>query len=162
MNTTFGVMFRRERPPEELQPFARFVQTAGLDELWIVEDCFWAAGLSAVTAALAATETLTVGLGIAPAVARNPAITAMEMAGIARMFPGRFVAGLGHGVADWMRQIGALPASQLAALDESIDAIRRLLKGYFYFLTFTVAVFKNGFARRKLIDIQIIAFFSIK
>ena len=129
MNTTFGVMFRRERPPEELQPFARFVQTAGLDELWIVEDCFWAAGLSAVTAALAATETLTVGLGIAPAVARNPAITAMEMAGIARMFPGRLVAGLGHGVADWMRQIGALPASQLAALDESIDAIRRLLKG---------------------------------
>lgn len=110
-------------------PFARFVEASGLDELWIVEDCFWAAGLSAVTAALGATDTLTVGLGIAPAVARNPAITAMEMAGIARMFPRRFVAGLGHGVADWMRQIGALPASQLAALDESIDAIRRLLDG---------------------------------
>lgn len=129
MNTTFGVMFRRERPPEELIEFARFVQDAGLDELWIVEDCFWAAGVGAVTAALAATETLTVGLGIAPAVARNPAITAMEMAGIARLFPRRFVGGLGHGVADWMRQIGALPASQLAALDESMDAIRRLLDG---------------------------------
>lgn len=129
VNTTFGVMFRRERPPEELMAFARFVEAAGLDELWIVEDCFWAAGPSAVAAALAATEQLTVGLGIAPVVARNPAMMAMEMAGIARMFPRRFVAGFGHGVADWMRQIGALPVSQLAALNESVDAVRRLLDG---------------------------------
>jgi 5,10-methylenetetrahydromethanopterin reductase len=126
---TFGVMYRRERPPEELVGFARFVEASGLDELWIVEDCFWAAGPSAVSAALAATDSLTVGLGIAPAVARNPAIAAMEMAGIARLFPGRFVAGFGHGVADWMRQIGALPSSQLAAFGETVDAVRRLLSG---------------------------------
>ena len=57
-------------------------------------------------------------MGIVPAVARNAAITAMEMAGLGRLFPGRFVAGFGHGLASWMQQIGALPPSQLAALEE--------------------------------------------
>ena len=129
MTSRFGVMFLRERPPSELVPFARFVERAGLDELWIVEDCFWAAGPTAVAAALASTERLTVGFGIAPAVVRNAAVAAMEMSGIACLFPGRFIAGFGHGVADWMRQIGALPPSQLAAFDETVDAIRRLMDG---------------------------------
>ena len=57
-------------------------------------------------------------------VVRNAAVAAMEMSGVARLFPGRFIAGFGHGVADWMRQIGALPPSQLAAFDETVDAIR--------------------------------------
>jgi alkanesulfonate monooxygenase SsuD/methylene tetrahydromethanopterin reductase-like flavin-dependent oxidoreductase (luciferase family) len=125
----FGAMFRRERPPEQLVGFARDAQVLGLDEIWIVEDCFWAGGLTAVSAALAVTERLSVGMGIVPGVARNAAITAMELAGVARMFPDRFVAGVGHGLASWMRQIGALPPSQLAALEETIDAIRRLLDG---------------------------------
>lgn len=122
-------MFRRERPPEELITFARFCEDIGLDELWVVEDCFWAGGLTAASAALASTSSITVGMGIVPAVARNPSIAAMEMAGIARMFPGRFVAGFGHGVADWMRQIGALPDSQLAALGETVALVRRMFAG---------------------------------
>ncbi len=125
----FGAMFRRERAPEELIPCAESMDALGLDELWIVEDCFWAGGLTAVAASLAATKRIVVGMGIVPGVARNVAVTAMEMAGLERMFPGRFVAGVGHGVASWMRQIGALPPSQLGALDETVDALRRLLDG---------------------------------
>ena len=124
-----GAMFRRERAPEEVMSFARDMEALGLDEVWIVEDCFWAGGLTAVAASLAVTERIAVGMGIVPAVARNAAITAMEMGGLARMFPGRCTVGVGHGVASWMRQIGALPTSQLAALDETIDAVRRLLDG---------------------------------
>ncbi len=108
---------------------ARLVEAEGLDEMWVVEDCFWAGGMTAATAALAATESLTIGLGIAPAVVRNPAIAAMDIAGIARMFPARFIAGFGHGVARWMMQIGALPESQMAALEETFVVVRRLLAG---------------------------------
>ena len=126
---TLGAMYRRHRPPEELAGFAAFAEREGFDELWVVEDCFWAGGMSAAAVALARTERITVGFGIAPAVARNVAIAAMELAGVARMFPGRFVAGFGHGVTDWMRQIGALPTSQLAALEETIAVVRRLLAG---------------------------------
>jgi 5,10-methylenetetrahydromethanopterin reductase len=125
----YGAMFRRERPPEDLIGYVRCAEALGLDEVWIVEDCFWAGGLTAVSAALASTERISVGMGIAPAVARNAAITAMEFAGVARLFPDRFIAGFGHGLASWMEQIGALPPSQLAALEETIDAVRRLLEG---------------------------------
>jgi 5,10-methylenetetrahydromethanopterin reductase len=53
----------------------------------------------------------------------------MEFATIGRLFPGRFHAGIGHGVGDWMRQIGAFPTSQLAALEEVAAAVRALLAG---------------------------------
>ncbi len=125
----FGVMYRRHRPPEDLAACARLVELEGFDELWVVEDCFWAGGMSAASVALAVTARLRVGFGIAPAVARNAAIAAMDAAGLARMFPARFVLGVGHGVADWMRQIGALPPSQLAALEETVDVLHRLFAG---------------------------------
>jgi 5,10-methylenetetrahydromethanopterin reductase len=124
-----GAMFRCSTDPEALQPFARRVEALGYDELWLVEDCFYAGGIASAAAALAATERVAVGLGILPAVMRNPAAAAMELAALARLFPGRVLPGFGHGIAAWMRQIGALPPSQLAALGETITAVRALLAG---------------------------------
>jgi alkanesulfonate monooxygenase SsuD/methylene tetrahydromethanopterin reductase-like flavin-dependent oxidoreductase (luciferase family) len=129
MTARTGVQFPCARPPEDLRPFARAAEAAGFDELWVVEDCFFAAGPSSAVAALAATDSLTVGMGILPAVARNPAFAAMELATIERLYPGRVLPGFGHGVADWMRQVGAFPESQLAALEEVAVAVRRLLAG---------------------------------
>lgn len=129
MNATPGIMFRCQYPPEALIPFARDAEAAGFGELWIVEDCFFNSAIAATTTALAATDGINVGIGIMPAVARNPAFTAMELATLARLYPGRVLPGMGHGVADWMRQIGAFPSSQLAALEETTIVVRRLLAG---------------------------------
>ena len=63
------------------------------------------------------------GTGIAASV------MAMEAATLARLHPGRLHLGLGHGVDEWMRQIGAKPASQLALLEELVIAVRVLLAG---------------------------------
>lgn len=128
-NHNLGIMFRREFPPETLPEFARQTEHAGFDELWVVEDCFYGSGIASAATALACTETLTIGLGIMPAVARNPVFTAMEIATLARIYPGRFLPGIGHGMEKWMRQIGAFPPSQLAALEETTLAVRRLLAG---------------------------------
>lgn len=95
-----GVMLRRELRPEHAVDFSRRTEAAGFDALWIVEDCFFAGGISTVT--LARTERIQVGLGITPAVARSPAFSAMEFAALARYFPGRFLAGIGHGVTAWL------------------------------------------------------------
>ena len=124
-----GIMFRREHAPEHLPDFVTRAEQAGFDELWLVEDCFYGSGIASATVALALTESIKVGLGIMPAVARNPVFTAMEIATLARLFPGRFLPGIGHGVAHWMRQIGAFPKSQLAALEETTVAVRALLAG---------------------------------
>lgn len=128
-SSSVGVRINREQHPSKLVDLARQAEDAGLDEVWLVEDCFWAAGIATVATALAVTSTIKVGIGVLPAVARNPAIAAMELAALAELHPGRLIGGLGHGVASWMRQIGAYPASPLAALDESLVAVRRLLAG---------------------------------
>jgi alkanesulfonate monooxygenase SsuD/methylene tetrahydromethanopterin reductase-like flavin-dependent oxidoreductase (luciferase family) len=127
--TKLGVVFSADRPPEELPAFAAAAEDAGFDELWLWEDCFFSGGIAATATALAATRDITVGLGIMPAVFRNPVASAMEIATLARLHPGRFVPGLGHGVPVWMDQIGALPAKPVRALEETVLTVRRLLAG---------------------------------
>jgi 5,10-methylenetetrahydromethanopterin reductase len=124
-----GVMYDRALPPQGLTEFARAAEAAGADELWVVEDLGYAGGISAATAALAATSRIMVGIGVAPAPFRNPALLAMELASVAQMFPRRLIAGLGHGVTEWMAQVGASPSSPLALLEETVTAVRALLHG---------------------------------
>ena len=88
-----GLMFFRLYAPETLPAYAQMVEQSGLDELWIVEDAFFNGGVSAASVALAVTDRITVGIGILPAAARNAAYTAMDLATLARIFPGRFHAG---------------------------------------------------------------------
>jgi len=129
MAKRLGVMFRPEWPPETLPAFATRAERDGFAELWVVEDCFLSGGLTMSAAALAATESITVGIGLLPVPMRNPAVAAMEIAGLARLHPHRFVAAFGHGVEAWMRQIGARPPDRLAALEETVGAVRALLHG---------------------------------
>src|SRR5579862_823701 len=127
--TRLGVIFSADRRPEELPAFAVAAEAAGLDELWVWEDCFFSGGIAASATALAMTERIVVGLGVMPAVFRNPVACAMEIATLARLHPGRFVAGIGHGLPGWMDQVGALPEKPVRALEETTTAVRRLLAG---------------------------------
>ncbi|GGT05116.1 N5,N10-methylene tetrahydromethanopterin reductase [Streptomyces griseoviridis] len=122
-------MYDRDWVPEELPAFARRAEALGADDLWVVEDLRWNGGVSAAAVALGATKRLRVGIGIAPAPLRSPALLAMELATLARVFPGRLVAGIGHGVREWMEQVGVAPRSPLALLEETITAVRALLHG---------------------------------
>ncbi|MEP7020839.1 MAG: LLM class flavin-dependent oxidoreductase [Pseudonocardiales bacterium] len=122
-------MFRPQLPPERLQSVAMVADAAGLDELWLWEDCFYEAGVSAATAALAWTPRLRVGIGLLPAPLRNVALTAMEVATVARLFPGRIEVGIGHGVQEWMAQVGAQADSPMTLLREYAVALRSLLDG---------------------------------
>lgn len=123
------MIFQPSSAPERLRDTAVAAERAGLDELWVWEDCFKESGIASVVAALAATERLTVGVGILPMPLRNVALLAMEAATIDRLFPGRARFGLGHGVLDWMGQAGARVASPLTLMREYVPALRRLLAG---------------------------------
>ncbi|MGK5681203.1 LLM class flavin-dependent oxidoreductase [Actinoplanes sp. URMC 104] len=127
--TIIGAIFLPSNPPESLRAVAQAADSAGLDELWIWEDCFRNGGLTAATAALAWTENLRVGIGIMPVPFRNVASLAMELATLGRMFGDRAVPGIGHGVQDWMGQVGARAASPLTLLREYATALRDLLHG---------------------------------
>jgi 5,10-methylenetetrahydromethanopterin reductase len=117
------------RPGEDIAALAKKVERAGFAELWVCEDLGLAGGISQVVAALASTDRLQVGLGIAPAAARNVAYLAMEFATVMRMFPSRFRPGVGHGVPSWLDQVGARPDSLMACLAEVAAVLPRLISG---------------------------------
>jgi alkanesulfonate monooxygenase SsuD/methylene tetrahydromethanopterin reductase-like flavin-dependent oxidoreductase (luciferase family) len=124
-----GVVFRPQLPPERLRGFIASAEAAGLDEVWMWEDCFREGGLTSAAAALAWSGSVRIGLGLMPAPLRSPALAAMEVATLARLFPGRFVPAAGHGVLSWMDQVGARAPSPMTLLREWVTAVRSLLSG---------------------------------
>jgi alkanesulfonate monooxygenase SsuD/methylene tetrahydromethanopterin reductase-like flavin-dependent oxidoreductase (luciferase family) len=124
-----GLCFPPTFEPERLVPLARAADSAGVDELWVWEDCFKEGGIASAATALATTSRIHVGIGIMPVPLRNVAVTAMEIATLARLFPGRLISGIGHGVQPWMAQVGARAESPLTLLREYAAALRALLAG---------------------------------
>jgi 5,10-methylenetetrahydromethanopterin reductase len=126
---TLGAAFTPDQPPERLGAVAAAAEAAGLEQLWVWEDCFKESGIATATTILATTSRVTVAIGLLPVPLRNVALTAMEIATLARLFPGRLTVGVGHGVLDWMGQVGARVESPLTLLREYTAALRALLQG---------------------------------
>lgn len=127
--TTLGAVYRPQLPPENLRSVVLAAEESGVDSLWLWEDCFLESGIACAAAALAWTERLKVGVGLLPVPLRNVALTAMEAATLDRLFPGRVTIGVGHGVQDWMGQVGARVSSPLTLLREYTLALKALLAG---------------------------------
>ncbi|MEV4580325.1 LLM class flavin-dependent oxidoreductase [Nonomuraea jabiensis] len=124
-----GIVFGSLTPPEELTEGAALAERLGFGELWFSEDCFFTGGVSGLTQLLAATRSLPAGLGLASVMTRHPAVLAMELAGLARMYPGRTRAAVGLGNTHWLRQMGLMPERPLTAVVETVEVLRELLGG---------------------------------
>jgi len=126
---TTGVVYRPDYDPDTLRGFAQAADAGGIDELWLWEDCFLQGAIAQAAVALASTQKVVVGIGVMPAPLRSVAATALELATLSRMFPGRLRVGVGHGVQSWMRQAGVAVDSPLTLLREYVQALQRLLAG---------------------------------
>ncbi|BDZ58472.1 oxidoreductase [Barrientosiimonas endolithica] len=124
-----GLIVPPDQPPERYREAVLAAERAGLPEVWFWEDCFAESGLAPAAAALAWTERIRVGVGLLPVPLRNVALTAMELATLARLFPGRLLPGIGHGVLEWMGQAGVRAESPMTLLREHATALRALLAG---------------------------------
>jgi 5,10-methylenetetrahydromethanopterin reductase len=122
-----GILLISTTAPEQLPALSRLTESLGFDEIWLAEDYFFYGGFSAMAAVLDATERITVGLGVVSAVARHPAVTAMEIANLDRSHPGRVTPAIGHGLPVWVKQMGLYPKSPMRALTEAVTGIRALL-----------------------------------
>ena len=126
---TVGAICRPQVSPEDMLRASIEADRAGLAELWLWEDCFLEGGLTSAAAILSATDRVVVGIGLLPMPLRNVAIAAMEIATLARMFPGRLRIAVGHGVQPWMEQVGAKARSPMGLAREYLTALRALLAG---------------------------------
>jgi alkanesulfonate monooxygenase SsuD/methylene tetrahydromethanopterin reductase-like flavin-dependent oxidoreductase (luciferase family) len=125
-----GINLGSDIPPDGLPAMSALVEGLGFDSLVVGEDVPFTAGVAAATASLAATQAIPVQSAIFSALLRQPTILAMEIATMARMYPGReLVCGIGLGVPDWLRQLHSYRRSPLTAVRESVEAVRALLDG---------------------------------
>jgi alkanesulfonate monooxygenase SsuD/methylene tetrahydromethanopterin reductase-like flavin-dependent oxidoreductase (luciferase family) len=127
--TALGVTFRPQLPPERLRDVALAADDAGVEQLWLWEDCFFESGIASAAAALAWTRRVRVGIGLLPLPLRNVALATMEIATLHRLFPDRVILGMGHGVQQWMAQAGARVESPLTLMREHFVATGALLRG---------------------------------
>jgi alkanesulfonate monooxygenase SsuD/methylene tetrahydromethanopterin reductase-like flavin-dependent oxidoreductase (luciferase family) len=124
-----GMVFGSLTPAEELARGAKAAEEAGFVHQWFSEDCFFSGGLSGTAQLLASTDQVTAGLGLVSVVTRHPAVLAMELAGLARMHPGRLRATVGLGNEQWLRQMGLMPDKPLTVVRETVAVLRELLAG---------------------------------
>jgi len=124
-----GLVLGSHLAPEQIASTARLGEQLGFRELWLAEDYFFTGGISGAAAALGATHQIPVGLGIVSAMVRHPALLAMEISTLTRMYPGRVRPGIGLGVPSWVRQMGLMPRSRVGAMRECVSSLRRLLAG---------------------------------
>ncbi len=127
--TALGVVFRPQLPPERLRGMVRAADDAGLQELWLWEDCFLESGIATARRGPRLVRAAARGRGTA---ARAPAQRRPHHHGgghAAPALPRPGHARVGHGVQDWMGQVGARVASPLTLLREHLDAMRALLAG---------------------------------
>ncbi len=124
-----GLVLGSALAPERIQEVAVSGERLGFGQLWLAEDYFFTGGISGAAAVLGATKEIPVGLGIVSAMVRHPAVLAMELATLARMYPGRVLPGIGLGVPHWLGQMGVNPRSSLTAMRECFTSLRALLGG---------------------------------
>jgi alkanesulfonate monooxygenase SsuD/methylene tetrahydromethanopterin reductase-like flavin-dependent oxidoreductase (luciferase family) len=124
-----GLVLGSALAPENIREVASTGEQLGFSQLWLAEDYFFTGGVSGAAAVLGATERVSVGMGVVSAMVRHPALLAMELATMARMYPDRLVPGIGLGLPNWVAQMQLTPRSSLGALRECVTSVRALLAG---------------------------------
>jgi 5,10-methylenetetrahydromethanopterin reductase len=124
-----GLVLGSAVAPEDVSGAAATAEACGFDEIWLAEDYFFTGGIAGASLVLGNTSNITVGIGVVSAVARHPALLAMELSTLARVYEDRLIAGIGLGVPAWVRQMGLHPRSPLSALRECVTTTKSLLRG---------------------------------
>ncbi|PYM15605.1 MAG: hypothetical protein DMD81_14565 [Candidatus Rokuibacteriota bacterium] len=126
----FGLALLGRDVPEHAVEWARAAERAGFGSVWIAEDYYQPGAFTLAGAVAAATERITVGLGVVNPYTRHPAILAMETAALAGVAPGRIVLGLGTSNPNWIEAEMRIPfKTPLRTLGEGVEIVRRLLAG---------------------------------
>lgn len=119
-----------KRPAREAVEVAQLAESRGIEEVWLTEDYVERGAFAVAGSVLAATRSVTVGIGVVNPWTRHPMLTAMETGALHELAPGRVVLGLGASNQRWMQDELGIPfVRPLRRLRESVEIIRTALAG---------------------------------
>jgi len=114
---------------QEMLSLAKLADEAGLESIWMSDHLCFRDSVSASAAFLATTRRITVVPAPLTPYSRHPMITAMAIATMEEMAPGRVAATLGTGNATALAEVGVKVTRPLKIMREYATVLRRLLSG---------------------------------
>jgi 5,10-methylenetetrahydromethanopterin reductase len=114
----------------ELQAYGQLAEAAGFDSLWVTERYFHEETFSLLGFLAAATQRITLGVGVVNPYTRHPALLAMASATLDRLSGGRFRLGLGRSDQSVIQdRMGISYGRSRERLEETVTLLRTLLSG---------------------------------
>ena len=114
---------------QEMLSLAKLADEAGLESIWMSDHLCFRDSVSSSAAFLATTRRITVVPAPLTPYSRHPMITAMAIATMEEMAPGRVAATLGTGNATALAEVGVKVTRPLKIMREYATVLRRLLSG---------------------------------
>jgi 5,10-methylenetetrahydromethanopterin reductase len=126
-----GLALSNEVPIEQTVALAQRAEVLGLSEVWLPESGHGRGLFTVAASVAAATQSITIGIGIVNPFWRHPSLIAMEAAALDEASHGRVVLGLGAAL--WtLRALGEADdrtSRPLTAVVEAIRVVRGMLRG---------------------------------
>lgn len=125
----FSLRLNNDLTLSEYIALAQAAEAARFDQFWVSNDLFLRSNLVILPAVADATERIHIGTCILNPYTIHPAEIAMFAASMDELSGNRFNLGLAAGAGDFLTWVGLEQQKPLAAMRETIVAIRRLLRG---------------------------------
>jgi 5,10-methylenetetrahydromethanopterin reductase len=125
----FSLRLNNDLPVSTYIALAQAAEEAGFNQIWVSNDLFLRSAPVILTAMAAATTRIEIGAGILNPYTIHPGEIAMLAATLDEVSGCRFNLGLAAGAADFLQWVGIAQTHPLAAMRETITAIRALLAG---------------------------------
>ncbi len=125
----FSIRLNNDLTISDYITLAQIAEQGGFDQFWVSNDLFLRSAPIILSAVAAATHTIEIGTGILNPYTIHPSEIAMMAATLDELSDCRFNLGLAAGAADFLDWVGLPQSTPLAAMRETITAIRGLLAG---------------------------------
>ena len=125
----FSLRLNNDLTLDRYRLVAQAAEAAGFDQLWVSNDLFLRSNLVILPLIAGATTRLEIGAGILNPYTIHPAEIAMFAATLDELSGNRFNLGLAAGAGEFLKWVGIEQSHPLAAVGETILAVRGLLAG---------------------------------
>jgi 5,10-methylenetetrahydromethanopterin reductase len=125
----FSLRLNNDLPPADYITLACAAEAAGFDQFWLSNDLFLRSALAILPLVALHTTRIEIGTGILNPYTLHPGEIAMFASTMDELSGSRFNLGLAAGAGEFLKWVGLEQGSTLAALRETVAAIRRLQAG---------------------------------